>query len=228
VDEIYAVGQYKSDWLDEGRTAPAVPLIAQYVESKNKIVIALGFHVEKSGYLEKTSSILNWRSQKEFINNILSLAMNFPDVFFVLRFKELDWLSNHFFNDILLKIDNLSNICISDEYANDGYSYKLCAYADAIIAKHTSLADECLCKGIPVIFHEYSHNYSGLISEFTDLYPKEVMAYNYSELKNKLEQVLNQADIFHHQKKSSSLEKIYSTSSSGKIKLSIKKYLEKL
>lgn len=156
------------------------------------------------------------------------MAVNFPDVFFIFRFKELDWLSNDFFKDVLFKIDSLSNICISDEYANDGYSYKLCAYADAIIAKHTSLADECLCKDIPVIFHEYSHNYSGLISEFTDLFPKEVMAYNYLELKNKLEQALNKAEFFHRQIKSGDLEKIYSTSSSGNIKLSIKKYLEKL
>ena len=35
--------------------------------------------------------------------------------------------------------------------------------ADLIIVKHTSLADEGISRGIPVIIHDYTHNLSGII-----------------------------------------------------------------
>ena len=62
---------------------------------------------------------------------------------------------------------------ISNNYEEFRYSYKLCANADLIIAKHTSLADECLAKGIPVIFHEYTHNTKKLVLDYPHYLPKD-------------------------------------------------------
>ena len=52
------------------------------------------------------------------------------------------------------KINNQEDITISTNYKQSFYSYKLCAHADLVISKHTSLADECLVCEIPVLFYE--------------------------------------------------------------------------
>ena len=74
---------------------------------------------------------------------------------------------------------------ISNNYVEFRYSYKLCANADLIIAKHTSLADECLAKGIPVIFHEYTHNTKKLVLDYPHFLPKDFICYNFEELLEK-------------------------------------------
>ena len=66
--------------------------------------------------------------------------------------------------EILDKIKNCENIIISTNQSEAWYAYKLCANADLIIAKHTSIADECLANEIPVLFHEYTHNTKKYIS----------------------------------------------------------------
>ena len=57
-----------------------------------------------------------------------------------------------FFDNNKISIYGPTNLTISDNYKESHYSYKLCANADLVIAKHTSIADECLASEIPVIF----------------------------------------------------------------------------
>ena len=91
---------------------------------------------------------------------------------------------------ILKKIDVCDNIIISTNYVESFYSYKLCANADLIIAKHTSLADECLSHEIPVLFYEYTHNMKGIISDAFDYSPSGLMCYNFEELLEKSKSLL--------------------------------------
>ena len=61
----------------------------------------------------------------------------------------------------------------------------MCAHADLIIAKATSMADECLSKEIPVLFHEYTHNIKNISSDINNYIPQELMFYNFEELYQK-------------------------------------------
>ena len=74
-------------------------------------------------------------------------------------------MTNAFFEEILNKVNNCENIVISNNYKEANYAYKLCANADLLIAKHTSIGDECLANEIPVLFHEYTHNTKKYISD---------------------------------------------------------------
>lgn len=80
---------------------------------------------------------------------------------------------------------------ISMDYEKTYISYDLCAHSDLVIAKHTSLGDECLSVGIPVLFHEYTHNTERLVADAFDYNPSKIMCFNYQELKERVQIVLS-------------------------------------
>ena len=59
-----------------------------------------------------------------------------------------------------------------------------------VIAKHTSIGDECLTKGIPVLFYEYTHNMKDIQSDAFDYSPSKIMCYNFEQLSKKSESLL--------------------------------------
>ena len=79
---------------------------------------------------------------------------------------------------------------MNNNFKESFYSYKLCANADLVIAKHTSLADECLSNEIPVLFYDYTHNMKKLMSEAFDYSPSRLMCYNFDELLEKSKSLL--------------------------------------
>ena len=61
---------------------------------------------------------------------------------------------------------------------------------DLVIAKHTSLADECLSKEIPVLFHEYTQNIQILCCGIPNYLPRELLCLSYAELYEKSKSIL--------------------------------------
>ena len=100
------------------------------------------------------------------------------------------WADNEYFKKIFNKIYNCENIIISSNYKEAFYSYKLCANADLVIAKHTSIADECLVNEIPVLFHEYTHNMKVIFSSIPDYLSLELCAFDFEELYQKSKSIL--------------------------------------
>ena len=99
-------------------------------------------------------------------------------------------MNNIFFREINKKINECKNIILSNNYKEPNYAYKLCANADLIIAKHTSLADECLIKEIPLLFHEYSHNCEKMMSAIFNYSSSNIMCYNFNQLQERSESLL--------------------------------------
>ena len=64
------------------------------------------------------------------------------------------------------KMDKIDNIIIDREYEKSERSYDLAVISDLILAKYTSIGDECLALGIPVIFHDYAVNHNNNFSSF--------------------------------------------------------------
>ena len=181
VKNYIPVGQHRSDFLDG--SSSVLPIEMKKAKKQNKkIIVALGFHTPLNRYQSMTDPILSWSAHIAFIEDMLDLASSIEDVFIVLRYKFVDWLELPIFSDIVKRVDAADNVTISTEYSIEYYSYRLCSNADLVIAKHTSLGDECLSRGIPVLFHDYTHNLKRIISSVYDYEDSEIICHDYNQL----------------------------------------------
>ena len=145
-----------------------------------------------------------------------------------MRYKGLDWMTNSYFKEILNKINACENVMISDNYKEANHAYKLCANADLIIAKHTSIADECLASEIPVLFHEYTHNTKNYIPDTFDYLSSKLVCHNFDDLLERSKSLLfnNSSQL---KNEISTLNKtIYNVKEKGNVKNKIIKQLENL
>ena len=131
-------------------------ILSEKKEGK-KIIVLLGFAPLQNWYESYTSLQSNWLAEISFLKDAINIAKNLPDAFLIIRYKafKCPLRSNPYFENIVKEISNIENISISNNYDEPFYSYKLCSQANLIIAKHTSIADECLSKDIPVLFNPY-------------------------------------------------------------------------
>jgi len=182
VKNLIPVGLYRSDYLTlyKKKNIPAEILEAK--KNDKKIIIVSGYSSPHHWFESYTSITKNWSSQINFLEDIIKLSKLLKNSFIVLRYKEIGWLACTHFKEILNKINECENIIISDNYKEAFYAYKLCANADLVIAKHTSLADECLTKEIPVLFYEYSHNLTKMTSAIFNYLSSNLMCHNFEEL----------------------------------------------
>ena len=178
-------------WESLQKTIEYIPKeIFKAKENGKKILIALGFPPPDYWFESYISIELSWSSHINFLEDVIRLSQNLNDTFVILRYKSIEWTNNTHFKKILKKIDDCDNIIISTNYVESFYSYKLCANADLIIAKHTSLADECLSHSIPVLFYEYGHNHTKIISDVFNYLSSELMCHNFEELLEKSKSLL--------------------------------------
>lgn len=190
IDGYFSVGQYKSDNLVEAKKSPPPQVLKVPVAQGLKIITALGFHTHMDWHNSQTDPLLNWMAHRHFLEDMVRLSKDIPNVFIILRFKMINWISLPVFTDVVRQIDSLDNIKISMDYEKSFFSYDLCANSDLVIAKHTSLGDECLAVGIPVLFHEYTHNTKRLVADAYDYSPARIMCFNYQELLERTKAVL--------------------------------------
>ena len=148
---------------------------------------------------------------------MIKLSQQLNGAFLILRYKGLDWVTNPYFKSILEKLNNCENIVISNKFI-PFYAYKLCAHADLVIAKHSSIADECLSKEIPVLFHEYTHNVQKIFFDTFNYSQSNLLCYNYHDLFTKSQSLLfgKNSKLFGDVKALNN--KFYKTEHKGKVK----------
>jgi hypothetical protein len=187
---LVAVGLYRSDYLKLYKKNHIPDEISEAKKNGNKVLIILGYQPPDLWFESHKSIYNNWSSQISFLEDVIKLSKILDKTLIVIRYKSLNWIGNNHFKDILKKINDCKNITISNNFKESFYSYKLCANADLVIAKHTSLADECLSNEIPVLFYDYTHNMKKLMSEAFDYSPSRLMCYNFDELLEKSKSLL--------------------------------------
>lgn len=190
VDHFIPVGQYRSDNLLELKRSPPPKILKEPLAKGLKIITALGFHVRTEWQTSQVDLLLNWKAHQHFLNDMIRLATDMPDAFIILRYKMIDWMELPIFTETIQKIKSTDNLIISTEYDANLVSNDLCAHSDLVIAKHNSLADECLSVGIPVLFHEYAHNTNRIMADSFDYSPTRVMCFNYEELRQRAQIIL--------------------------------------
>lgn len=184
------VGQYRADNLVAARRSAPPQILDEPIAQGRKLITALGFHTHLKWYNSEADFILNWTAHRHFLQDMIRLSIEIPNVFIVLRFKLVDWVSLPVFADIVQEIRSSRNMTIAVDYEKMFFSYDLCAHSDLVIAKHTSLGDECLSAGIPVLFHEYTHNTERLAADFFDYNPARVLCFSYQDLLERARAVL--------------------------------------
>ena len=182
VAHYISVGQYRSDILVNARQSPPPKILEVPIVQGRKVITALGFHTHLDWYNSQTDPLLNWTAHRQFLEEMAQLSRDIPNVFIILRFKHIDWVSLPVFAEVVWEIESSENMVISMDYKKPFFSYDLCAHSDLVIAKHTSLGDECLAAGIPVLFHEYTHNTKRLVADAFDYGPARIMCFTYQEL----------------------------------------------
>mgnify|MGYP001281831877 CR=1 FL=1 len=228
IKNFIPAGLYRSDYLSLYKKKNIPEEIAKAKENGKKILIALGYTTPDYWFESYTLVESCWSSHINFLESIIRLSQNLKDTLVILRYKNLDWTNNKYFKKILKKIDDCENIIISNNYKEPFYAYKLCANADLIIAKHTSLADECLSHAIPVLFHEYGHNYTQIISDVFNYLSSELMCHNFDELLERSKSLLFNNSSKLKEEIASLNKTIYHMKEKGNIKNKIIMHLENL
>jgi hypothetical protein len=190
IDHYIPVGQYRTDTLLEAKNSPPPEIFKKPLARGWKIITALGYQAPLEWQNSQADLMINWCAHQHFLDDMIRLSEDIPDVFIILRYKDVDWITLPVFADTIRKIQSSENITISTDYSKDFASYDICAHSDLIIAKYSSLADECLSVGIPVLYHEYTHNTVRIIADAYDYSPAKILCFNYQELKEKVRKVI--------------------------------------
>ena len=191
VEQYVPVGQYRSDYLLGLRQSSPPQILQVPIVSGRKIITALGFHTHMNWHTSQSDPVRNWTAHRQFLEDMIRLSRDISNVFIVLRYKVIDWVSLPVFAAAIQEIESSGNMVISADYDESFFSYRLCANSHVVIAKHTSLGDECLAAGIPVLFHEYTHNFERLLANAFDYSPTRIMCFSYQELLARVKIILS-------------------------------------
>ena len=152
-------------------------------ESTRHQEVALPYHVERGVGWSGDPIATDFSSVLHFIEDIADLASERPDLRIVIRGKNDDWISDHRFAAARSRTESLPNLSVSREYGRLNETYRLCANAHLIIAKHTSLVDEALALGIPCVLHDYTSNSRGYARLAVEYLPRRLWAEDPGELR---------------------------------------------
>lgn len=192
VKTVVPIGQIRSDLLNGLKKKSYDYKIVD--KKKYKLVIAYDFHSEKDHFTANSSPVINWKNNLLFYNDLIKLSKDFLNIYIVIRGKNDNWCSLPAFSAVYEEITNIPNIEINRDYSEINTSYKLASQADLIIAKHTSIGDEALASGIPVLFHDYLQNMEQTVSSVFNYDNYPVFVYSYNELKSRVQGIINGTD----------------------------------
>ncbi len=215
------IRQFQLEAPDEDAT-----LDAQH-EPLTKVVV-FDFHSVRDRETNSRTLVNNWRSNRAFYEDIIRLADEFTTARFTIRSKNSDWLNMDEFADIVEAIDRRPNIDID---RNDGRmlaSYRLAARADAIIARHTSIADECMAAGKPTLICDHLPNAARTVSHSWDYGGVDVFVRCHDELVERFARIVTHG----HYLDATDIERLQSSvndgPADGKVHVRIARELERL
>lgn len=169
IGTMVPLGYWRVDSLKRALTEDIPGAIATALTRGLHPVVVLPYHLSHDSRQAADAIATSRKSVEAFLHDVIALASLHPDCYFIIRGKNADWVQDEDMATTAKQIAGLSNIEVDTEYAILDQSYRLCSFADLILAKHTSLVDECLAAGIPCILHDYTPNSSN--------YAKPVLRY---------------------------------------------------
>lgn len=176
-----AVGMWRTDLIHQYRRERRHELAERADAMGCRFVVVLPYHLEMSSPSVNPLATAAW-SVQHFIEGVLSLAALHSDVTFVFRSKNDSWLDDPRMQTTAERLAAQHNCLVSREYDRLNESYRLVACADLVIAKYTSLVDECLAVSIPSIIHDYTPIAHGVTRPIVPYLPSRLFAQQDQEL----------------------------------------------
>ena len=104
----------------------------------------------------------------------------------------------------------LPNVAVSVDYSQQRIAYALASKADSIIARFTSLGDQALAVGKPVIVHDISANGGPLLSSLLSYEPYFPLATDRDTFFKLYARIVETGDIMSLQKRHEMVKHFYS------------------
>lgn len=183
VSKSYPVGMWRTDFIHQYRSEPPHQFVRLAREAGQKLVVVLPYHLD---FANPNPLGTSRRSVAHFIEGMLDLAEQYPALSLVLRSKNDAWLSDPKMQATVERLRAQPNCTVSREYKELNESYRLVAGADLVIAKYTSLVDECLAVGIPCLIHDYVPNARGITRPLVPYLPPELFVEHDDEWSERL------------------------------------------
>lgn len=146
--------------------------------------LVLDFHSMPTAFEDALAVSNSWASNKVFYEDILRLSEDFPDVHFTIRGKNICWCSLPYFADTVRAIAARPNLTVDRDRSLDR-SYALLEDSDSAVARYTSIGDQALALGVPVLFHERTATGDKLIARALDFEPYPVLTRSYEDLRTR-------------------------------------------
>ena len=177
--------------------------------------LVVDLHSLRSWYYNGRSPAISWRRNKDFYHEIINLAEHFPQVEFLIKSKQYDWLDIPYFKEISRQLYQKKNIVILSDQKKwtPIRSVNACDFA---ISLYSSLSDEMLAIGKPVI----------IIDKFGELEKYfnfgKILAKNYDETIKKINLIIEDYKKYNFQIEEDR-NKIYYKNQPGKLNIELNK-----
>lgn len=158
--------------------------VNNFADYKLKCVV-MDYQSNPDWYKNGRALTLSWRVNGDFYKLITSLAGNYPQIKFLIKSKNYQWLHIPYLKKIVDKMKQKKNILILSNQS-EWTPIKSLEVADFGIARPGSLAEEMLFIGKPVIIY---NNYNGLPKKAFD-FGEKIFANNFKEISEKLDSIL--------------------------------------
>ena len=116
--------------------------------------LVLDYHSVHSPFDDAFAIGNSWASNRLFLEDVLRLSEDFPEVQFTIRGKDTSWTDLPAFADLASHVGRARPNLTVDRDRSLDRSYVLLADSDSVVARHTSLGDQALALGMPVLFYE--------------------------------------------------------------------------
>jgi hypothetical protein len=220
------VGQVRTDLLVDCRRRYSRSEVAPEARSFDKLAVVF----DPPGFIDpdvaRMMYVANRHSNHVFFREIIALAVRFPDTLFILRSKDIKWTTIDAYGGIVKEIGATPNLRISRDYRTPAMQYRLAAVADLVIAKYTSIGDECLGMGIPVIFHDYTPILPSSAHHTYDYGGIPVFVHDFETLVRRAETVLERGHYLEPDKVTRLAELVNDGIADGRVRERIRRHLD--
>ena len=192
VKKIIEFGNYREDFFFDKKNDKIIQ--EKYnLKTKEKLIIIFSHHTGDAS--DNFNNILtNWKNHLFFLEETFSILSNKQNIKVVYRFKNINWMANNTFKNILNKIENSENFYIDKEYSKSFFSYSLARNADIVIGPHSSILDELIeAKFDNLLIFDYGYKIKSIIEKLK-YQNSTYLCKNSSEFNKKLNFLLNKMD----------------------------------
>jgi len=190
VNNVIEYGNYRQDHFFNDKYDQLIA--KKFNISKDDITVVLFLHHTENKYKDQLNKpALNWDNQLYILNEIFALFSEIKNLKIIFRFKNIEWIKNNKFQEIISKIERTNNMFIDKDYETSFFSYSLARFANVVVGPHSSILDELIEAGFEnVLILDYGYRIKSIVRNLKYENTKFICK-NSNDLQNRLKIILN-------------------------------------